>query len=315
MGRLPSSIMIFGCGYVGTALAAALLGRGSRVGGLTRNPEKAAELRAMGLSPVVVADLAGGAWHGMLEDAGRFEAAVNCVSSAGGGIEGYWRSYYEGQRSILQWAAGRRMGTFIFTGSTSVYPQDGGVWVDEEADTADAPETGKVLLQAERLLAASAGTFDRWFVLRLAGIYGPGRHMLLDRVRERVAELPGRGDHHLNLVHRDDIVGALLAALSAPAEVEGGIFNLSDGRPETKEAVVRWLAERVGVAPPRFNPDLVSRRSGLRGGHVPDRRIGNARAVRVLGWRPRFPGFRDGYRDILTETSRETEAGRLTGAD
>lgn len=76
--------MIFGCGYVGRALAQRLLQAGVRVGALTRNADKAAELKALGLQEVVVADLDSDAWHDALS--GTYGAVVNCVSSAGGGL-------------------------------------------------------------------------------------------------------------------------------------------------------------------------------------------------------------------------------------
>lgn len=78
--------MIFGCGYVGRALAQRLLQAGVRVGALTRNADKAAELKALGLQEVVVADLDSDAWHDALS--GTYGAVVNCVSSAGGGACG-----------------------------------------------------------------------------------------------------------------------------------------------------------------------------------------------------------------------------------
>ena len=103
--QLPESVIIFGCGYVGAALAETLLGAGVRVGALTRNPEKAARLRQLGLNEVVVEDLGSTTWHRQLS--GSYVAVVNCVSSAGGGLEGYRKSYVEGQQSILKWVEGR----------------------------------------------------------------------------------------------------------------------------------------------------------------------------------------------------------------
>ena len=84
--ELPESLMVFGCGYVGTALAKHCLAAGVRVGALTRNVEKAEALRALGVQEVIVADLQDSDWHGRVEQS--YEAVVNCVSSAGGGTEG-----------------------------------------------------------------------------------------------------------------------------------------------------------------------------------------------------------------------------------
>ena len=100
--KLPESVFIFGCGYVGTALAEYLIEQGVRVGALTRNREKAARLRELGVAEVIEAELDSSTWHAQVR--GQYEAVVNCVSSAGGGLDGYRKSYVDGQCSILEWA-------------------------------------------------------------------------------------------------------------------------------------------------------------------------------------------------------------------
>lgn len=297
--QLPGSVMIFGCGYIGTALARACMDAGLRVGALTRNAEKAAQLQALGVSEVVVADLDDPSWQGRLQ--GEYSAVVNCVSSAGGGLAGYQKSYVDGQRAILDWAQGRGIQTYLYTSSTSVYPQDGGVAVDEAADTAGAPPTGQLILESERLIAAAAAQFGRWYVFRLAGIYGPGRHYLLDQIRQSQGAIPGRGDHTLNLIHRDDVVGAILCALSHAAP--SGVYNVADDGPAHKAELVAWLAQTLGQAVPEFDAAAVSPRLQRRGGRMPDRRILNGKLKAALDWAPQYPDFRAGYRALLAAGS------------
>src|ERR1700710_2122377 len=91
-------LVIFGCGYVGSAAAYAAVAAGARVEALTRNVEKAAALRAKGLSKVVVAELSSSDWHAQINGGADF--VLNCVSS-GGGTDGYQRSYLAGMTSIL----------------------------------------------------------------------------------------------------------------------------------------------------------------------------------------------------------------------
>ncbi len=292
---LPESVMIFGCGYVGCALAKVLVGAGVRVGALTRNPEKAQRLRELGLAQVVVDELDSDSWH---SEVGDYQAVVNCVSSAGGGLAGYEKSYIGGQHSILQWAKGRGVQAYLYTSSTSVYPQDGGARVDESADTADAPATGQVLLRAEQMIADAAADLGRWYVLRLAGIYGPQRHYLLDQLRAGEVVIAGSGDYHLNLIHRDDIVCAICAALrqkTAPS----GVYNLADDAPSTKLELVNWLATELGCEAPRFDPDLQTARMQRRGGRMPDRVILNQRAKDAFLWEPQYSTFKAGYRALL----------------
>ena len=268
---------------------------GVRVGALTRNIEKAKALEALGLEQVVVADLDSDSWHDEVDD---YEAVLNCVSSAGGGLAGYEKSYIEGQRSILQWARGRGVHCYLYTSSTSVYPQDHGVRVDESADTSAAPATGQVLLRAEALVAESAAEFGRWYVLRLAGIYGPGRHYLLDQLRAGERVIAGSGDYHLNLIHCEDIVRAICVALSQSG-TPSGVYNLADNAPATKAALVNWLAAELECPAPVFDPELRTARMQRRGGRMPDRIIVNRRARERFFWEPRYPSFQEGYRAIL----------------
>jgi len=292
---LPESVMIFGCGYVGTALAEALTTLGLRVGALTRNAERAAALRKSGLAEVVQADLDGTDWQRKLS--GRYDAVVNCVSSAGGGIDGYRKSYVEGQKRIIEWAETQKLRSYIYTSSTSVYPQDGGVEVDEGADTSEAGSAGQVLLESERLIESNADRFDSWAVLRLAGIYGPGRHFLLNQLKDGDGVIPGRGDYHMNMIHRDDIVTAMLATLRSGSP--SGIYNICDDQPTTKEAVLLYLAQQLDLPLPRFDPEDVSPRLKRRGGRMPDRLILNQKAKAELGWQPRYPTYREGYATLL----------------
>lgn len=282
-------LVIFGCGYIGAAVARQAVARGLRVTALTRNPLKAAELEKLGVA-TVVADLAGPDWHAQV--AGGPDFALNCVSSGGGGIEGYRRSYVEGMRSVGQWAQERGApGTLVYTSSTSVYPQGDGARVDEFAPTgADAGERPAALVEAEHLAQAIG---RRSFILRLAGIYGPDRHYLLEQVR--AGEVAGRGDHRLNLAYRDDIAAAVWAALIAGNEVSGGIYNVADDAAATKGEVVTWLAQQMGLPVPHFTGQPAGGRRSV----TPDRVIVNERIKRELGWRPRYATFREGYAEIL----------------
>lgn len=288
-------LVIFGCGYVGAALADAALAAGARVEALTRNPGKAAALRAKGME-VVVADLAMPDWHAQV--AGGADFVVNCVSS--GGPENYHRSYVEGTKSILTWVTRgpAPVGTLVYTSSTAVYPQGGGAVVEETAPADGSTPNGAIIRESEVLLqAAPAAAVRRHFILRLAGIYGPDRHHLLDQLREGRPVLGGSGEHRLNLVHRDDIVAAILACLTAPAAVGSGIFNVADTGPAARAEVVGWLAERLGRPVPGFDGAATLRRGGA---PMPDRIISSAKIQRVLGWRPQYPDYRAGYEKLLS---------------
>ena len=295
--QLPESVMIFGCGYVGTALAEKLLGDNVRVGALTRNREKASNLKQLGLSEVVINNVEDTDWHRKLS--GSYAAVVNCVSSAGGGLEGYRKSYVEGQQSILKWTEEHAVKRYIYTSSTSVYPQDGGVEVDETADTSTASPTGQLLRESEQVLESLADRLDAWYVLRLAGIYGPGRHYLLNMLRSGETVIPGFGDYFLNLIHRDDITSAICRLLMNANPQDSGIYNLADNSPTTKTEVVNWLADKLGIPQPQFDLNQTSPRLQRRGGRMPSRQILNRRFCQTFDWTPEYPDFRAGYEQLL----------------
>lgn len=297
MGSIAGKrLVIFGCGYIGTAVARAALSAGAQVEALTRNLEKAAALRTLGLAKVVVAELSASTWHRQI--AGGPDFVVNCVS-AGGGPDGYYQSYVAGMQSILAWAAAgaASVGTLVYTSSTSVYPQGDGMVVDESAPADGGTPNGRTIRESEILLqGAPATSVRRHFILRLAGIYGPDRHHLLDQLRTGADTLGGSGAHRLNLAHREDIVAAILACLQAPAEVADEIFNVADTAPARREEVVRWLAARLGRPMPAFDGGTTTRRAGA---PMPDRVISSAKIQRMLRWRPQFPDYRAGFDHIL----------------
>jgi len=288
-------LVIFGCGYVGSALARMAVEGGAQVTSLTRNPEKSLRLQAMGVQ-TVVAELASNDWHHLIP--GGCDFVVNCVSS-GGGANGYRQSYVDGMKSILNWAAQgtNPVGTMLYTSSTSVYPQGGGAVVEESAEAEGGTPNGRIIRESEKLLqGAPSEARARCFVLRLAGIYGPSRHHLLDQLRAGADTLGGNGDYHLNLIHRDDIISAMLACLKAPPAVKSTIFNVADLAPARRGEVVRWLCEHLGHPMPVFDGVAGTRRSGE---PMPDRKISSAKIQQTLGWRPHYEDYRAGYQQIL----------------
>ena len=311
----PPRLVVLGCGYVGTALAHAALARGWTVSALTRNAPRAAELEAAGVTPVVVADLAADGWPPALDPAGA--AIVNCVSPSSGDLAGYQHSFVGGMHSVRAWleksaAAGRAPARdFLFTSATSVYPQTDGGWVGEDA-AGVAPEmspAGIVLREAEEMVLALPGAqCERRWVLRLGGIYGPGRHAMLDALRAGQRVFSGSGDDWMNLIHRDDAAGAILACLEAGIGAKGGVCNIVDDTPVRRGDLLDELAGLLGVAPGQVRCDAAQKggRSShrqLAAGTVPNRRISNTRLKDVTGWRPLYPSFRQGYRTIMAKGS------------
>ncbi len=275
-------VLVAGCGYVGTALGLALAADGHTVFGLRR---RAAALPAP-LVPVS-ADLTDAAsLAGLPAD---LDAVVYAAAAGGRSEAAYRVAYVDGLGNLLEAlaAAARPPRRVLFTSSTSVYGQEDGSWVDEGSPTEPRGFTGRLVLEGEGCVAAGP---IPGVVLRLGGIYGPGRTRLLESVRRGEARAtPG----WTNRIHRDDAAGALrhLLGVADPAPLYVGV----DCEPAERPAVLAWLAERLGVAAPPREP--ASAGGGGRGG---SKRCRNARLL-ASGYAFRYPTFREGYAALLEE--------------
>lgn len=286
-------VVVFGAGYVGSEVAKAAVTGGAKVVALTRNADRGQQLQKLGCE-VVVSMLGSDFWHSEITGC---DFSLLSVGASKPGIQGYAESYGEGVQSVLRWAAAvEEPGHMIYTGTTSVYPQDGGVDVHEDDATEASSPQSKLLMTAEELIARWPG---RNTVLRLAGIYGPGRHHILDRLRDSHDNtIPGRASTHLNLIHRDDIVSAILAAWSQEDPVDSQIFNLTDNSPPTRDELVRWLCDKLGRSVPAFSGQPAPGRRRI----SPDRIISNRKIRHELGWSPHHADFRSGYDSILANS-------------
>jgi nucleoside-diphosphate-sugar epimerase len=288
MHIMSKKLAIFGCGYLGSELARQALGLGWDVSAVTRNADTASSLSDSGVQKVVVAELGADSWKGEIDSTQDF--VVNCVGAASPDLDGYLKSYVDGQDSVVKWARDGKVGTFVFTSSTSVYPQKERRLVDETASSDGVSEKGGLLLAAEQLGFPGGGGIGRSFILRLSGLYGPDRHLFLENVRNGETQ-SGDGDRILNLIHRDDAVTAVFAVLQAGEQNIGRIYNVSDGNPSSRAEIAVWLADKLGVDAPSF--------AGSDGSDTSNRKISNIRIRDELNWSPAFPSFREGYNSIL----------------
>jgi nucleoside-diphosphate-sugar epimerase len=269
------NILIAGCGFVGLAAARLFHSQGWTVFGCAHSEESASRLIVEPF-PVRACDISDPQslrrhedWHGL-------DAVVHCASSGRGGADAYRRVYLEGLKNIHEILAPSLL---VFTSSTSVYAQTDGAWVTEESETAPDRETGRVLREAENFLLERGGA-----VARLAGIYGPGRSVLLRKFFEGEARIEGDGSRWINQAHRDDIASALAHLVTNRA---AGIFNVSDDHPMTQRTIYEWLGNRFGRPIPPNGPIDPDRKRGWT-----SKRVANAK-LRALGWTPRFPSFFD----------------------
>jgi nucleoside-diphosphate-sugar epimerase len=268
-------LLLAGCGFLGEAAAVFFAEAGWQVVALTASAESAAHLAGMPF-PVLAADISSPAALASVRAAhGPFDLVVHCASSGRGDAEAYRRVYVAGARALAGVFPEARL---LFTSSTSVYAQTSGEWVDEISPAEPDRETGRALLAAEAIALAAGGC-----VLRLAGLYGPGRSVLLQRMRDGSAVLEDGGARWINQIHRDDAARALLAVARAGAP--GAIYNAADDTPAMQREVYRWIADFLGRPLPPDGPANPSRKRGWT-----SKRVSNAR-LRTLGWAPVFPSY------------------------
>jgi nucleoside-diphosphate-sugar epimerase len=273
-----SRIVIAGCGDVGSALGVQLARAGHEVWGVRRRPERLpSPLRG------VAADLCEpSSLHALPADP---EVIVYAAAADERSEAAYRRAYVDGVRNVIHATArGGTVRLFVFTSSTAVYGQQDGEWVDEDSVTAPRAFNGRLLLEGERLVLAGDVPGA---VVRLAGVYGPGRTRLIDDVRAGRAVCRGDGPVYANRVHRDDCASALahVVGLSRPDP----LWLAVDDEPAARCDVLRWLASRLGATPPAHVPGPAE---------SPGKRCRNAK-LRRSGWTPRYPTFREGYEAVL----------------
>jgi nucleoside-diphosphate-sugar epimerase len=277
--------LIVGCGYVGLALGAELARQGHEVFGLRRSSPP--EMQPTGIIPLC-GDITRPETLAALPR--NFDWVVNCAASGGGQATDYWQLYFEGNQNLMAWLASSPPRKFVYTSSTSVYAQDDGSVVTEESPTAPSAETARILVDTEQLLLAAARARFPAVILRVAGIYGPGRGHAFKQLLRGEARIEGDGGRHMNMIHRQDVAGAIVAALTRGTP--GEIYNAVDNEPVTQLTFFTWLAGELGVPVPPVaasGPEL-SRKRG-----VTNKRVDNSKLRTQLGFAPRFPNFRAGY--------------------
>lgn len=249
--------LIVGCGYLGRRAAEAWLRDGHEVYALTRGGPNAEALRAAGIEPIV-GDVTDPATLAALPAADTLLYAVGFDRSAGHAQRAV---YVDGLRNVLA-EVRQRSGRLIYVSSSSVYGQQQGEWVDETSPTVPATSSGEVCLAAEQVVweffppDKPPARHDA-VILRLSGLYGPGR--LLRRMDAVKSGTPIAGDPRgwLNLVHVDDAVGAVRAADVWPTA--GTTCLVSDDRPVTRGEYFTQLARLAGADPPLFDASQPTR--------------------------------------------------------
>jgi len=294
-------VLIVGCGYVGVRLGAELVKLGHEVFGLRRNNTGEAELKDAGIQPLA-ADITRP--DELANLTGPFDWVVNTVSSTQGGVDEYREIYLSGTHHLIDWLAPMPLKKFVYTSSTSVYGQTDASVVKESSPATPDSATSRVLVETEKLLldAAREKKFPA-VVLRVAGIYGPERGHLFLQYLKNEARIAGKGERIINMIHREDLVSAIIAALKNGRP--GEIYNAVDDEPVAQIHFFRWLSETLGKWMPPFatEEENAQRKRGLT-----NKKVSNRRIKMELGVQLKYPTFRQGY---TAEILRLDRAGEL----
>ncbi|WP_223645181.1 NAD-dependent epimerase/dehydratase family protein [Corallococcus sp. EGB] len=267
---MTAPLLLLGCGYTLTRLAVAEARAGREVLATTRDASRRSVLEGAGVRVLTMEDALARAEGAHVVDSVPPEAGLDA--------------------RLAEALSRARPSRFVYLSSTGVYGSARGL-VDEATPVDRTSAVSRARLDAEdRFLPLGAS------VMRIAGIYGPGRGTS-GRLKAGTLRIPDSGGGRLSRIHVDDLVGAVRVVLERGAP--GEVYCVADRRPATQEETASWLCERLGLPMPPRVP-FASLHESLRG----DRAI-RAAKLEALGWTPRYPDFTTGFPAAMEEDARQ----------
>lgn len=286
-------IVIVGCGYVGERLARQYLDRGDPVFGLVRSRSGLDRLAAAGI-PAARHDLA------VTDPMPCSLADVRLFHLAPPQAQG--REDLHTRRLIESFDRAGHPRRLVYISTTGVYGDCDGAWVDEDWPTRPTLDRSLRRLDAEEQLTYwSRQHGGELIVLRVAGIYGPGR-LPLERLKRGLPLVRPEEAPYSNRIHVDDLVAVCVAAMERGRN--GAIFNVSDGRPSTMTEYFTQIAEAASLPqPPLIGMTEASAHlsEGMMGYMSESRRLSNRRLREDLGVELRYPTLTQGLAQALGE--------------
>jgi nucleoside-diphosphate-sugar epimerase len=296
-------LFVFGLGFSASALARKALGSFATVGGTVRSVEKAERLRAEDIQALV---FDGAAQSDGLPDPKILAAlsqATHLVQSIAPGEAGdpVLKAYGE---AIV---AAPNLAWIGYLSTVGVYGDHGGGWVDETTPCRPKSRRSIERLEAEgawRALADQRGV--PLAILRLAGIYGPGRNAL-DNLADGTARRLVKPGQMFNRIHVEDIATVTAAAADQRAD---GIFNVTDDEPAPPQDVVAFAAQLAGYQPlPDIPFDTADLSPMARSFYGENKRVANGKLKTGLGVALAYPTYREGFRALFAEGAGRRLAG------
>lgn len=275
---MTHTILIAGCGDVGIATALELIAQGHQAYGLRRNIDALPDS-----IHAIKADLGDKSTLSSLPSA---DILIYCATPSERSEAGYRAAYLDGLKNVLA-ALPTPPKHLFFTSSTSVYGQNAHEWVTEDSPTHPQDVYGQIMCEAEQQV------FDlpNGCIVRFSGIYGPGRHHLINRVKAGIGA-PQTPVHYSNRIHRDDCAGALayLVQRALSHQPLERCYLVSDLEPTPIHTITDWLAEQLNVT---LNTHTPIQRGG-------SKRC-NSQRLRDSGYQLRYPNYQAGFNAILAD--------------
>lgn len=283
----PVSLLVFGGGWLGRAAARETLRRGGTATATSRDPATRAALEAEGVAAVDPADEAA-----LAAAVGEASALLVTAPPDAHGCPGL--------KALIPaiTASGAWPDWIGYVSSTAVFGDRAGGWAFEDDELNAASLEGARRVRAERdWLDAGRGMGLTVQLFRLPALYGPGRSPL-DRLRDGTARIVRKPGQIFNRVHVDDAVSGLFASMARPHP--GAAYTLCDDEPSAADVVIEGAAKRLGLPlPPEVDLDDPSVSDAMRRFYRDSKRLSNAKAKAELGWRPKYPGWREGLEAMI----------------
>ncbi len=279
-----ATVLLVGCGEIGTQLGLELCRAGHHCIGLKRHlnqlPSPIQGLQADVTDPA------------SLDRLPQHDYLIYSLVPSEYSAAGYQRAYVDGLANVLAALAQQKLTPkrLFFISSSAVYHQNDGSWVDDLSPTEPAGFSGQAMLQAEALLQQSALATT---AVRYSGIYGPGRERLLDWVKQGIGA-SAEPLHYGNRIHIDDCVGVLrfLIDKDLAGHPVAECYLASDPYPASYHEVLEWLRQQLALPAPSQWQDFGEKlRSGSK----------RCRPQRLLdaGYQFHHPDYQSGFRQQL----------------
>jgi len=249
-------VAIIGCGYVGMAVAKYWKSQGFDVLATTTREKRVEELSAIASSVAVVTGTERDRLESVLRD--RQIVLLSVASKRGAS---YADTYLRTAQTLAQVLPHTAVEQLIYTSSSSVYGQHQGAWVSELMPPKPMTDNGKIIEKTEEILLGASAPQRKTCILRLGGIYGPGRTLEQIYTRAAGTTRPGKGNEGTNWVHLSDIIGGIEWARERHLS---GLYNLVQDEVPTVRSLISEVCDRYDIPAVHWDESQTSDRKNVR---------------------------------------------------